>query len=73
MLSRYVGKQYGYLKVDTANIAIDVLRPIREKTEEILKDRAYLNQILKNGAAEARRRAEKTLNEVYKRVGFIRE
>lgn len=73
VLARYIGKQYGYLKIDTANITIDAIRPIREKTEEILKDRAYLDGILKAGRAAARSRAENLLNEVYKRVGFVRE
>lgn len=73
VLSRYVGKQYGYLKVDTANIVINAIGPIREKTEEILKDRTELDRILKVGREAARARAEKQLNEVYKRIGFIRE
>ncbi len=72
-LARYIGKQYGYLKIDTANIVIDAVRPIREKTEEILKDRSYLNEVLKVGGEAARARAEKVLNEVYKRVGFVRQ
>ncbi len=72
VLKRYIGKQYGYLKVDTANIAINAIRPIREKTEEILKDRRYLDEILNAGREAASARAEKVLNEVYKRVGFIR-
>jgi tryptophanyl-tRNA synthetase len=71
VLNRYIGRQYGYLKVDTANIAIDAIRPIREKTEEILKDRGELDRILKVGREAARARAEKQLNEVYKRLGFI--
>ena len=73
VLSRYVGRGYGYLKVDTANIAIDAIRPIREQIEELIKDKAYLNEILKAGRTAARARAEKVLNEVYKRVGFIRQ
>ena len=73
VLSRYVGRGYGYLKVDTANIAVDALRPIRENIEELLKDKAYLNEILRAGRNAARARAEKVLNEVYKRVGFIRQ
>ncbi len=73
VLSRYVGKQYGYLKVDTAHIVINAIGPIREKTEEILKDRTELDRILKVGREAARARAEKQLNEVYKRIGFIRE
>lgn len=73
VLQQYIGKQYGYLKVDTANIAVEHLRPIREKIESILKDRSYLDGILKQGRDAARARAEKTLTEVYKRVGFVRE
>lgn len=73
VLQRYVGKQYGYLKVDTANIAVEHLRPIREKIDTILKDRGYLDGILKQGRIASRARAEKTLSEVYKRLGFVRE
>ena len=73
VLSRYIGKQYGYLKVDTANVAIESLRPIREKTEQFLKDRAHLDQVLKAGAEAANARAKNLLNEVYKRVGLVRE
>lgn len=73
VLNRYIGKGYGYLKVDTANIATQAIRPIRDKTAEILKDRAYLDGILKVGAEKAKARAEKMLSEVYKRVGFIRQ
>jgi tryptophanyl-tRNA synthetase len=73
VLNRYLGKQYGFLKIDTANIAINAIRPIREKTAEILKDRAYLDQILKEGRELARARAQNILNEVYKRVGFVRQ
>ena len=71
VLAEYVGKQYGYLKVDTAKIAAEAIRPIREKTEEFLKDRSYLDAVLKAGAQQANARAEKLLNEVYKRVGFV--
>jgi tryptophanyl-tRNA synthetase len=73
VLSRYVGRGYGYLKVDTANIAVDAIRPIRNQIEELVKDQGYLNEILKAGRTAARARAEKVLNEVYKRVGFIRQ
>jgi tryptophanyl-tRNA synthetase len=73
VLSRYLGKQYGYLKVDTANIAVESIRPIREKIEEYLKDKASLDSVIQAGRTAARSRAEKMLSEVYKRVGFVRE
>ena len=72
VLNRYVGKQYSYLKVDTAGVAIEHIRPIREKIDQILKDRGQLDQILQAGRKAACARAEKILNEVYKRIGFIR-
>ncbi len=71
VLHRYIGKQYGYLKIDTANVAIEAIRPIREKTEEILKDRTELDRILKAGREAAIARASRQLNEVFQRMGFI--
>jgi tryptophanyl-tRNA synthetase len=71
VLSRYVGKQYGYLKLDTAKVAIENLRPIREKINNLMNDRKYLDGVLQTGRVQARARAEKVLNEVYKRIGFI--
>ncbi len=73
VLNRYLGKKYGFLKVDTAQVAIEHIRPIRERINEINNDRGYLDSILKHGREAARARAEKVLNEVYKRIGFIRE
>lgn len=67
----YVGKQYGYLKLETAEIVVGKLKPIREKTDEILKDLSYLDKLLKQGAEKARVRAQKTLDEVYHHLGFI--
>jgi tryptophanyl-tRNA synthetase len=73
VLLRYVGKQYGYLKGDTAQIAVDKIRPIRQECEKIMSDRSNLDKILQEGRTSALVRAEKVLNEVYKRIGFIRQ
>ena len=50
---------------------IELLRPIREETERILADKAYLESVYKNGAERAAYVAEKTLRKVYKKIGFI--
>jgi tryptophanyl-tRNA synthetase len=71
IVASYAGKQYGHLKVETAEIVISALKPIREKTNELLRDIAYLNSVLKNGAERASERAQKTLALVYDRLGFI--
>jgi tryptophanyl-tRNA synthetase len=67
----YAGKQYGVLKVETAQVVIEHLRPIREKTDLWLKDRSALHQILREGAEKARERASSQVKEVYKRIGFV--
>jgi tryptophanyl-tRNA synthetase len=72
IVSHYAGKQYGHLKVDSAEIVATSVGPIRTKTEQFLNDRSYLDSILKRGAERARERAQKTLSKVYDRVGFVR-
>lgn len=71
LVASYSGRQYGHLKVETAEIVVQAVKPIREKTDALLKDRTYLDEILKKGADKAASRAERTLAKVYDRVGFI--
>ena len=47
------------------------MRPIREETEKLLSDKAYLESIYKEGAEKAAYLANKTLRKVYKKVGFV--
>lgn len=67
----YVGKQYGHLKLDTAQICVETIRPVREKTAQLMGDRTYLDQVLKRGAERARERAARTMKEVVTKIGFI--
>ena len=50
---------------------VETLRPIREEAERILKDKAYLEEICRDGAERASRVAERTLRKVYKKVGLV--
>ena len=67
----YADKGYGHLKVDLAEVVVDSAGPIRERTNELLADRAELERLLADGAKKARHVAAETLAEVYRRVGFI--
>lgn len=67
----YVGKQYGHLKVDTAEIVVSCVRPIREKVAHLLQDRAHLDRLLEDGAERAATKAEVTLKHVKEAVGFL--
>lgn len=62
---------YGHLKVDLAEVVVETLAPIRERTLELLEDRAQLQAILDRAAEKANGIAEVTLREVYDKVGFI--
>ncbi len=71
LVARYVGKQYGHLKLDTAALVIQELEPLQKRTQELLQDKGELNRILKKSAEAAQAHAEKTVQRVYERIGFI--
>lgn len=71
IVASYAGKMYGHLKVDTAEIVVQAIGPIRNRADELMNDRAYLDDILESGAERARDRARRTLDIVYDRVGFV--
>lgn len=68
----YEGKMYGHLKVDLAEVVIQKLKPAREKYEELMKNRDYLDQLLLSGSEAAAARAEATVKKVYETVGLIK-
>jgi tryptophanyl-tRNA synthetase len=68
---QYVGKGYGDLKKDLAEVVTDTLGPVRERALELLENPDTLDEILAEGARRARERAGATLERVYDRVGFL--
>jgi tryptophanyl-tRNA synthetase len=71
IVASYAGKQYGHLKVDTAQIVAGTIGPLRDRAAELMKDKGELDRILKQGAETARARARATLSKVYERLGFL--
>jgi tryptophanyl-tRNA synthetase len=67
----FSGEGYGTFKSVVADAVVDTIRPIREEYDRLIKDKAYLQQIYKNGAESSHRLAQRTLKKVYKKVGFI--
>jgi len=65
------GQGYGSLKKHVGEAVVEMLRPIREETQKLLADKAYLESVFKNGAEKASYPANKTLRKVYKKIGFI--
>lgn len=67
----FEGLGYGVLKQRAADAAIAFLQPIQARQRQILADKAYLEAVIKTGAAKAEARARRTLAAVYRKVGFL--
>ncbi len=68
--AEFAGKGYGVFKPAVGEAVVEALRPIREEAERLIKDKAYLDQVYRDGAEKASYFANKTLRKVYKKVGF---
>jgi len=62
--------RYGDMKKQLAEDIIRFTTPIRERTEEIKNDNAYLRRVVNEGAAKARESASATLRAVREIIGF---
>ena len=69
--AEFDGKGYGAFKPAVGEAVIETLRPVREESDRLLKDKAYLEQVYREGAEKASYIANKTLRKVYKKVGFL--
>ena len=66
----FQGKGYGDFKLAVGELVADKLAPVQAEQEKLLADKEYLNNVLRDGAERAAKRANKTLFKVYKKVGF---
>jgi tryptophanyl-tRNA synthetase len=72
LTTAYDGKGYGDLKKDLADVVVEFITPIQERTKEYLDDPAQLDKVLAIGAEKARSVASPTLATVYDRIGFLK-
>ena len=69
--AEFSGQGYGAFKQRVGEAVVETLRPVREEAQKLIADKAYLESIYKQGAEKASRAANRTLNKVYKKIGFI--
>ena len=67
----FVGKGYGEFKIAVGEAVADTLAPIKQKHDEIIKDKQMLEQLYRQGAEKAERIARKTYFKAMKKVGFV--
>lgn len=68
---RFEGQGYGVFKDAVADAVIATLDPIQKRQKQLLADKSYLENVLKDGAEKAERIANKTLAKVYRKIGFV--
>ena len=66
----FCGRGYGEFKLAVAETVADKLAPIQAEQARLLKDKEYLDGVLLSGKNRAEYAAKKTLNKVYKKIGF---
>lgn len=66
----FTGVGYGDFKLAVGESVADMLRPVQSRFAELSKDKAYIDNIIKENSEKANYFATKTLRKVQKKVGF---
>ncbi len=71
IVREFEGKGYGDFKAAVAEALIEMLRPIQEKMAYLLQNKDHLEKIYTESAKKAEWLASRTLEKVYRKVGFV--
>ncbi|USD60199.1 tryptophan--tRNA ligase [Vibrio sp. SCSIO 43140] len=70
--AQYAGvEMYGPFKKDVGEALVAMLEPIQSEYRRIRDDRAYMDEVMRQGAEKASARAAEMLAKAYKAVGFV--
>ncbi|MCD1126127.1 tryptophan--tRNA ligase [Jinshanibacter sp. LJY008] len=67
----FEGKMYGHLKTEVADAVGNMLTELQERYYRFRNDEAFLQQVMREGAAKASARAKETMEKVNQAVGFV--
>lgn len=70
IVAEFDGKGYGEFKLAVGESVASILKPIQDKQADLLKNKDYVDNIIKTNAEKANYVAMKTLRKVQKKVGF---
>ena len=69
--NEFVGKGYGDFKQAVGEAVAEALRPIQEKHAQLMREKAFLEDCYRAGAEKAQQVSQRTLDKVYKKIGFL--
>lgn len=67
----FEGKGYGDFKLAVANAVVEHLNPIKERFDQLIKDKGYLAECYKKSAETAYKVSNITLLKAMKKIGFV--
>ena len=72
VLKEFGGKNFSTFKGKLSESLIEIISPIGSKIKELMKDKRYLNEILKKGTIKADTIARKNIKEIYDIIGLTK-
>lgn len=70
--NEFAGRGYGDFKTAVGQAVADKLAPVRENFARLSQDKAYLQECYQEGAQKALHFSQRTLDKVYKKIGFVK-
>ncbi len=70
--NRFAGRGYGEFKAEVADAVVACIAPVQERFYQLMQDKDYIEQVYTEGAQQAQRIARRTLEKVYRKVGFVK-
>ena len=71
VVARHADISYADFKTLLAEKMIETMEPIRQRYLDIMADKDYFSEIIEQGAQQASQVAQRTLNKVYRKIGFV--
>ena len=68
---QFSGRGYGDFKTAVGEAIVEGLRPVQSEFAKLMADKAYLEEVMKKGAADAAYFARRTMSKVRRKLGFI--
>ena len=65
------GKGYGDFKTAVGEAVVEELRPVQERFERYVADKAYMQECYKKSADFAQKLSQRTLDKAMKKIGFV--
>ena len=71
VVASFEGKGYGDLKAAVTDVTIETLAPIQAEFARVMKDKKYMEEVYREGAQRAGAIAERTLQKMMKKIGYV--